>query len=388
MRAIPVRRALALSLALAFSIPAAAQGSARVRSPSDARDPDWFATAPSLARDYRCAENRIIVPFRVLNLRATYHVMAWVKDHPELESIEAFVFDDDRIQTILTRRDGTQIDVLTPALAAVLDTGKRRERREGTASFRVESGGKDAFLSVAVSGGPRIELRYRGQGLPDASHAGMTDPGLHDPAGGLPAFYRAKSSVSGPRSKVTIDGKEYAVPIDDEISKPPFFTAYSAFLTVGFHAAIVGTYPEGDLLSIGSDLRFRDRLTEGEVRLASGIGDGAGGPLPVAEVAAIVYSSPSLGSSDRPCELRFNPPLANPLALAEGSRAESRFALSFGPGAEAEVYGTVTVERTGDDAVITLAPAYPRWARDARAIRYRVDLVRGICLAEMERKAN
>ena len=56
MRAIPVRRALALSLALAFSIPAAAQGSARVRSPSDARDPDWLAAAPSAARDYRCAD--------------------------------------------------------------------------------------------------------------------------------------------------------------------------------------------------------------------------------------------------------------------------------------------------------------------------------------------
>lgn len=361
MYAIPFRRALALSFALALSLPAAAQNS---------------------TRDYRRAEERVVVPFRVLNLRAAYHVMAWMADHPELESVEAFVYDDDRIQTILTRHDGTQIDILTPALAAVLDTGKRRERREGEASFRVESGGKDAFLSVAVSGGPRIELRYRGQDLPDSSHAGMTDPGLHDPSGGLPAFYREKSSVSGPRSKITIDGREYAVPIDEEISMPPFFTAYSAFLTVGFHAAIIGTYPEEGLPSIGPGLRFSDRLTEGEVRLA----DGATGAFPVAEVAAIAYSSPSLGPSDRPCELRFNPPLANPLALAEGVRAESRFALSFEPGAEDEVYGTVTVERSGDVAIVTLEPAYPRWARDARAIRYRIDLARGVCRAEMRRE--
>jgi hypothetical protein len=315
----------------------------------------------------------LIVPFDLVGLRAEYHVIAWFNGHPDYETVEAFVYAEGRARAILTRPDGSQIDIFNYPEA---DITSGREWRAGSVEFALAANRRDATLRLTLPDGKVLALDYVGQGALSPAHAGLTDPGQHAPDGGLPTMYRQTSSVASDRSRLTVDGVAYPIPIDASISKPPFFTAYKAFLSEGYESLIVRTYAEkaATELTPASSLTYRTGNSENTVTLASGKG-AVGAP----KIRSILADTPLLSGATpakgvpRGVTLSFEPALGDPRSVADGTTETSRFAITFAAGKAKAIVGTVTVARQGNRVTIRLLPERPTWAKTDRAIRY--DLV-------------
>ena len=65
----------------------------------------------SASAEKPAASERIIVPFELVGMSAEHHVIAWFGGHPDFGCVEAFDYGNDRARAILTRHDGSQIDV-------------------------------------------------------------------------------------------------------------------------------------------------------------------------------------------------------------------------------------------------------------------------------------
>ncbi len=322
------------------------------------------------------AESRIVVPFDMVGMYAEHHVIAWFSGHAEFESVEAFVYENGHIRAILTRHDGSQIDAFNYSPSAGMNESSGRERYPAKISFELAKNGRDARLELAMPDGKPLALSYVGQGKPNAKHAGLTDPGFHASDGGLPAMYRKASSVSGSESTVTIDGTKYAIPMDKAISRPPFFTAYSAFLSDGYESLFVRTFAEKDMPAIpcipgtASPLpAYRTDICENRITPAWNNG--------IAEVECIRSSSDAISSSGHAVELRFNPPFPNLAAMGKAESTSVKFEIQFEGSSAASITGSVRVERSGDSVTVTLLPEEPSWAKAARAIRYDILLADG-----------
>jgi|GEM_PF-1616057 len=295
-------------------------------------------------------EARVIQPLYIHASIAEHHVIAWFDGHDTYEAVEAFVYSKDRIRAILTRHDNSQIDAWYFATGETPEIVSRRDHYDSPISFKMSSNGKDAELSMKTPEGEDLYLSFVGQDKPDPQYGGMTDPGLHSPDGGLPILYREASGTGAKASFVRIGGKRYTIPEDEAISAPPYFIAYTAFLSTGYHSFIFSTFPARQV-----PIAVPDATVTARERFGS------------AGIAAIAPAGRD--------ELRFNPPLANLAALVDGASVSSRFAIFFDGRADEEVYGDAIASRSGNLVSLSLRPAYPAWARDARAMRYSIELV-------------
>lgn len=288
-----------------------------------------------------------VLPFEVISVHADYHVIAWFAGHPDYECVEAFVEGPERIRAILTRHDQTQIDIFNYPGA---DAAPERDSRAGKIEFALTRDRLGAKLTLEMPDGKTLVLSYVAQTAPDPAYGGLTDPGTHALDGGLPAMFRKASSVSGPKSRVLIDGKTYPIPIDQKISKPPFFTGYSAFMSEGYESVFFRTFAE----------RPAQTIPAHRVAFASGNAESGSAESGIESVIL---------SPDR-VTLRFNPPLRAPLELPDGETETSRFELSFSGEREPSLYGTVRASRKGDGITVRLLPEYPVWAKASRGMRY------------------
>ncbi len=317
------------------------------------------------------------MPFTVYSYRADYHLIAFFDGHDTYESVEAFIFDgprgesgDREFRAILTRHDNTQVDYLSPGIMASFrrDPGNRNTF-ETKGTFEYSKNKKDARLQFFLEDGNEISLIYLGQQRPDGQYGGMTDVGLHSPEGGLPLFYREQSSVSGKGSYVRIGTTRYPVPVDREISHPPFFTAYSAFLSLGYHSLILpsfGVTPLGYLID--------GQISQGPT-LSTGRGDSRG-------IRSLLSRAPDR-SSGAVAKMIWDPPLPDLETLEVGSRYELRFGLDFPQSAIVDVYGDVEIRRPEASLVILdLRPGFPSWAVGLRNIRYSMVNIEGTWFVE------
>lgn len=323
------------------------------------------------------APARLIVPFELVGIRADYHVMAWFTGHPDYESVEAFDYGEGRIRAILTRHGGAQIDALNYDDP---DLSSGRAWYATDIAFALARNGNDARLEMGMPDGKRLVLAFAGQGKPNPRHGGITDPGNHSADTGLPAMYRRASSVSGSGSSITIDGTAYEIPIDAAISKPPFFTAYSAFLSQGFESLFVRAYGTRELTSLACAPGDGGRAGKATYRTGASLNAVTiswRGDAPA--IAAIASSSSARATApratpDRGAEIRFDPPLAGIESVPDGSTVTARFAIVFCAGTDKAIEGTVTLSRDGELGTIVLQPEKPEWLRASRAIRYDIDL--------------
>jgi hypothetical protein len=327
--------------------------SIRERFGDSARKKNWLvgAAKPAGAETlYVKGESRIVQPFFILGSRAVNHVIVWFDGHETYVSVEAFVYSKDRIRVILTRRDNIQIDAVNFEGNEISPLASERERYVSKIDFRIADNGKDAELRLTTPEGEQLDLVYAGQGKPDTQYGGMTDTGLHSPEGGLPAFFRDASGVGAKGSFVRIGEKTYRVPEDKEISVPPFFTAYSAFLSTGYVSFILPTFPRQSFPvepADGQNIVTRERAGVAEIVSIRGGGN---------------------------TELRFNPPLANIVALKDGMKCGSRFAVFFNGAPTEEIYGTVEISKTGSRTTVSLKPEYPAWTKAVRSMVYEIAL--------------
>lgn len=158
----------------------------------------------------------VVWPFELRLVRDDLHVMAFFPGHPEYEAVEAMVrrVGKERfaIRCIVTRHDQSQVDhVNDPELLAAARSSQR-ETCFREIEFREERGpgGPRARLELDSHAGERIALDVVAAGEPDARFGGLTDPGRHSPGSVLPLMWRAKSTLAGPGTRVTVGGADFA----------------------------------------------------------------------------------------------------------------------------------------------------------------------------------
>lgn len=158
----------------------------------------------------------VVWPFDLRLVRDDLHVMAFFAGHPKYEAVEAMVRRSGggrfTIRCIVTRYDQSQVDHVNDEalLAAARSSGRETCLRE--IAFREERGpaGPRAWLELDSHAGERIVLEVVAAGEPDARFGGLTDPGQHSGRSVLPLMWRAKSTLAGPGTRVTLGGSDFA----------------------------------------------------------------------------------------------------------------------------------------------------------------------------------
>lgn len=321
-------------------------------------------TATSVLQEadvYAGPETRLFNPFLIVSAYADFHLIAWFTGHDEFVSAEAFVYNAQKIQAILTRHDNSQVEYVNYEIDAAAATAIGRERYTTDISFFVSTAGENARLRVTLQSGDRLEIDYRGHGAPDTRYGGVTDVGAHAPDGGFPVFYRAASSVGRDGSAVRIGSVDYLVPRDDEISVPPFFTATRAYLSRDCQSFILPTHTALTTHFLTSDAADKAGLVVGE-------NNG------VTEISAVKATWPGSAAASGPPQISFEPALQNPLALKERCSVRSKFTVHFSGQSTPPVSGNVIMEKHNDRVRIVLHVDSPDWAKGKRDMEYEIML--------------
>lgn len=294
------------------------------------------------------SQSSFIQPVSIVSNYAEYHIIAWFTGHDTYECVEAFVYSQEKIRVIFTRHDQSQIDIWNGPVPESIAFSKR-ESKAGYASFRLNTNGKDAQLKTISPEGEEVMLIYIGQADPSSEYGGLTDPGSHAPDGGLPVFFRNKSSVSTKKSYIRFGNTKYAIPVDKEISVPPFFIGYESYLSMGYYSFIIVTYGKTELPVFAEEQKgIEAALFENEKGITNITGDG--------------------GSS-----IIFNPALPDLLSLEEGKVQSVHFGIVFGSSGKEDVYGKMSVEKNEKQLILRLDPEYPSWAQ-TRRLKYTIDI--------------
>jgi hypothetical protein len=309
-------------------------------------------------------------PFSLGYREAEHHLMAFFDGHPELEAVECMALrareagSTQPVLAIVTHHDNTQ--------EYYVNFDEVRLRRSGLvavhradARCHVEEDWLHASLEFDLRSGEHVSLRYVGAGPPDAKWSLIPDPGQHNPTGGLVAMLPMQTTLGTASSELTIGGRGYPL-VPHEASQPPYFVAVHAYLARDFRFAYVGTYRRAELVIEPDDSeqaagRFLSPVDGVEAEIVA-TDNGVG------EIRALVASDPAVAEAGHNVRLELNPPLPNLLAMQAGSRAELRFALSFGFREEPVAYGDVVVERRADAVELRVLPRYPGWAARHRRL--------------------
>ena len=143
------------------------------------------------------------------------------------------------IRAILTRHDQTQIDHVNDDDAiggrarrypADLPSGDR-----ACVSMRCRADGTRGSNLISHAGEP-VVLDITTVGEPDPERGGVSDPGSHSPNSSLPLMRRRATTLAGPQTSVTIDGKRFDVPV--KIRSGPF-VAHEGYYTEGHSFAAI-----------------------------------------------------------------------------------------------------------------------------------------------------
>ncbi|MBN1647865.1 MAG: hypothetical protein JW874_07525 [Spirochaetales bacterium] len=311
----------------------------------------------------------LIMPFFPVCYTAEYHIIAFIEDHPEYESVEAFIFDvnnsvgDPLVRAILTRHDKVQIDYAS----FPLPDNPGRESYRTIFTFNLEDGGKKAMLCFRDRDENEYVLEYASASAPEARWGGMTDTRGHSPDGGLPLFCRERSSIAGRGSCVRINGKAYAVPEDPEATHKPFFTGYAAYLSMQYHTLI---FPTGrietglDVLAPATGAgSFTAAYGKSEIHITYS------DSRVVPEIIRIRFSS-SFYSPEFSYIITFDPVFPNISALKTGSEVLAGFSINF-LDRKNSVKGKVIIRKTGNrSSTVLFLPGTPAEAVRNRQMEY------------------
>lgn len=294
------------------------------------------------------SQNSFIQPINIVSNYAEYHIIAWFTGHEKYECVEAFVYSQEKIRVIFTRHDQSQIDIWNSSVP-VSPAFSERESRAGYAYFRLAPNGRDAQLKTVSPEGEEVMLIYVGQAVPSSEYGGMTDPGSHAPDGGLPVFFRNKSSVSTKKSYIRFGKITYSIPVDKEISVPPFFMGYKSFLSTGYYSFIITAYGKTEL----------PVFIEEQKGITSAVSGNEKGIRSI--------------STDNGSSIIFSPALPDLLSMDEGEAQTVHFGIVFGSSEKEEVYGTISVKKSNQNSMLHLDPEYPSWAQ-ARCLEYTIEI--------------
>ena len=183
----------------------------------------------------------VIQPFLLRFRRDDLHIMATFTGHPDYEAVEAMIrYRADgtpSIRAIVTRHDQTQIDHVNDERLQAQAHGVARQTCYRPIDLDVGARQPpQARLVFASHAGEQIVLDITAAGPPSTRQAGLTDPGMHSPNSSLPVMWRGASTLAGPQTRVTIDGRDHDVPV--KISTPAF-VAHQGYYTERHSMAVV-----------------------------------------------------------------------------------------------------------------------------------------------------
>jgi hypothetical protein len=329
--------------------------------------------------------SNVLQPFPLRFRRDDLHVMAFFEGHPEYEAVEAMIQlrADGRksIRAIITRHDQSQIDHVNDdaLLAAFRGTERARCRREIDLELESSAKGRRARLQFLSSAGERVVLDVVTVGEPDVKRGGLSDPGGHSANSSLPLMWRGASTLAGPRTKVTIDDVEYAVPVKVRAGA---FVAHEGYYTECHSMGVIraGTVSARLLkkphrLEVGAEWLFQYDEHETAYRLTA---HGAGGTLQITGLEGSGETITAHAIEDRLALSRINLPAeAGPTeGLVLEFDRDAGFSLSM-EGQQDIVSGRVHLAEGPDGSVISLSPMQPSWAVDR--------IVQVACLSDGDR---
>lgn len=318
----------------------------------------------------------VLQPFPLRFRRDDLHVMAFFEGHPEYEAVEAMIQirTDGRksIRAIITRHDQSQIDHVNDDALFASFRGTERAccRREIDLELESSAQGRWARLEFRSSAGERVVLDLVTVGEPDVKRGGLSDPGRHSASSSLPLMWRGATTLAGPRTKVTIDDVEHAVPLKVRAGA---FVAHEGYYTERHSMGVIrsGTVSTRLLkkphrLEVGAEWLFQHDGYETAYRVTA---LGAGGTLSIAKLEGSGEMITAHAIEDRLALTRISLSAeAGPTdGLVLAFDRDAGFSLSI-EGRQDIVSGRVHLAEGPDGSVISLMPLQPGWAA-ARIVR-------------------
>jgi hypothetical protein len=319
----------------------------------------------------------VLQPFPLRFRRDDLHVMAFFKGHSEYEAVEAMIqIRPERansIRAIVTRHDQTQIDLLNDDALVAAYGGSDREYHRRPIDLQMESladGRRRVRLEFLSQAGERIVLDVVSAGRPDDKRGGLTDPGGHSAGSSLPLMWRGASTLAGPRTKVTIDDVEYAVP--EKIRAGPFiahegyYTERHSMGAIRSGTVIARLLKKPDRLDVGAEWVLQHDEYETVYRVTA---LDANGVLSIARLDVSGERITAHAIEDRLAVTRISLPAQadSTEGLVLAFDRDAGFSLSM-EGQQDIVSGRLDLAEGPDGSVISLRPLQPSWAV-ARIVR-------------------
>ena len=312
----------------------------------------------------------VLQPFPLHFRRDDLHVMAFFQGHPAYEAVEAMIQlrADDRpaIRAILTRHDQSQIDHINDVelLASFQETKRECCRRDIDLQLDSLGEARRARLQFRSFRDERVVLDLITCGRPDPTRNGLVDPGQHSAHSSLPLMWRSASTLADPRTKVTIDDIEFAVPVRIRAGQ---FTAHEGYYSEHFSMAAIraGTWSarllkKPDQLSVGAEWVFRRGTSDTTYRV---IARDAGLSIAKLDATGEMMTAKAIGNRLAVARIALAPEAGAKDGLVLAFDGHGGFGLSI-EGNQDIVSGRVTVVEESGRLRISLAPQAPAWATD------------------------
>lgn len=189
-------------------------------------------------------KNLFYQPFDILFDSNSFHVMLFFKNHKEYESIEFMIKENidkkNLIRGIITRHDGSQIDYFNDE-EIVKEINKNNYLRETYYSsmyYKRDIVDSKTYINIKFKTikNENIDFIFHAASELSSKYGGIIDPGEHSKNSSLPIMYREKSTLAGPKSKISIDGKSYEIPV--KVNIPVFFKGLEGYYSESFDMLI------------------------------------------------------------------------------------------------------------------------------------------------------
>ncbi|MCX7922085.1 MAG: hypothetical protein N3B21_08760 [Clostridia bacterium] len=328
--------------------------------------------------------NLIVQPFPILFNRNDYHVMLYLKDHPEYESIEAMIRECSSgkpyIRAIITLHDQSQIDHINAAETVIALESRNEPRKTVYSPMRYERSQKNGkpYIHIKFTSfrGENIIFDFYAVSKASTKYAGLTDPGEHSIDTSLPIMYREKSTLASPKSCIAIDGIKYRTP--KKIWIPLIFKGMKGFYSENFRMGVIRNFVEKvNISSAPSTLAPGEKwiYLSGKQKTEYKIKDVKGNMLTIVgdnkminaevtdkniSIANLTVLSSSNTSSDS-LSLEFTPPLPISNPCLDSLEKGVGFSIYLSD-SEPLVTGIVKVESASNILKFILTPVLPKWA--------------------------
>lgn len=191
--------------------------------------------------------NLWLQPFALMYNYNDFHVMLYFEGHPDYEAVEAFIRvkkdGKSSIRIIVTSKTGEQIDYVND-MATIDNIKSESVQRKVVYSeimYSKNTVNRVQHISLQFESikKEKIIFEFFAAGKASEKHAGLADPEGHSEKTSLPVMYRKRSTLASKKSRLSIDGIDYKIPV--LIKVPLFFTGLKGYYSEEFSLGVLRT---------------------------------------------------------------------------------------------------------------------------------------------------